>query len=45
MNDKFKAVLISEKSDKSFKREIVSRDIEDLPQGDLLIKVKYYIYM
>ena len=41
MNDKFKAVLISEKSDKSFKREIVSRDIEDLPQGDLLIKVKY----
>lgn len=41
MNNKFKAILISEKEDKSFKREIVSRDIEELPQGDILIKVKY----
>lgn len=41
MNNPFKAMLISETSDKKYKRDIVNREIEDLPQGDVLINVKY----
>lgn len=41
MNKKFKAMLISEVEEKKFKREIVEREIEDLPQGDILIRVEY----
>lgn len=37
---KFKALVISEDGS-GFKREICDRDISNLPQGDLLVKVKY----
>ena len=40
-NDKFKALLVSEIEGKEFKREIITREITDLPEGDILIKVKY----
>lgn len=37
---KFKALVISEDGN-LFRREIKERDISDLPQGDLLVNVKY----
>lgn len=41
MNNNFKAMLVSETETKEFHREIVTREIKDLPQGDILINVKY----
>lgn len=41
MDMKFKAVRIIESEEKKFEREIVSRNISDLPEGDVLINVKY----
>lgn len=41
MNDKFKAMLITEIEDNKFEREIINREINDLPEGDILINVKY----
>lgn len=42
MNQKeFKALLIEESSPNTFTRTIKKRNISDLPQGDLLIKVSY----
>ncbi len=38
---KFKAMLVTELEDKTFKREIVQRDISELSEGDVLINVKY----
>jgi acrylyl-CoA reductase (NADPH) len=38
---KFKAMLVTEFEDKTFKREIVQRDISELSEGDVLINVKY----
>ncbi|MTI49122.1 YhdH/YhfP family quinone oxidoreductase [Sporosalibacterium faouarense] len=40
-NIKFKAMLVSEIEDKKFSREIVTRQLKDLPKGDVLINVKY----
>lgn len=40
-NTKFKAMLVSETEKKEFQREIITRQIKDLPEGDLLINVKY----
>jgi len=37
----FKAMLVSETEEKEFQREIITRQIKDLPKGDLLINVKY----
>ena len=37
---KFKALLI-EKTDAGFTRSIVERDVADLPEGDVLIEVRY----
>jgi putative YhdH/YhfP family quinone oxidoreductase len=39
-NTKFKALEISE-IDGEFKREIIEKEINDLPEGDLIINVKY----
>jgi putative YhdH/YhfP family quinone oxidoreductase len=39
-NIKFKALEVSEVSGE-FKREIIEKEIEDLPEGDLIINVKY----
>ena len=41
MPQTFKALRITEQEDKTFTREIVQRDINDLPEGELLIKVSY----
>lgn len=41
MNNNFKAMLVSETETKEFHREIVTREIKDLPEGDILINVKY----
>lgn len=41
MNKNFKAMVVSETSDGSYKSEILNRSIEDLPEGDILIEVKY----
>ena len=41
MNNKFRAMLVSETDNKEFQREIVYREINDLPEGDVLINVKY----
>lgn len=40
-NKKFKAMLVSETEEQKFKKEIVTRQINDLPKGDVLINVKY----
>ena len=39
-NTKFKALEVSE-IDGEFKREIIEKEINDLPEGDLIINVKY----
>ncbi|MBL6972592.1 MAG: alcohol dehydrogenase catalytic domain-containing protein, partial [Desulfobacterales bacterium] len=42
MNQKtFKAMVVTEKENDQFVREIQDRNIDDLPQGDVLVKVKY----
>ena len=42
MNQKtFKAMVVTEKENGKFVREIKDRNIEDLPQGDVLVNVKY----
>lgn len=38
---KFKAMLVSELENNKFSREIVNREISALPEGDILINVKY----
>ncbi|MBU3160664.1 YhdH/YhfP family quinone oxidoreductase [Clostridium frigoris] len=40
-NTKFRAMLVSETEKKEFVRQIVNRQIDDLPEGDVLISVKY----
>ncbi len=37
----FKAMVVTETNDKQFSREIVSRDVSTLPEGDILINVGY----
>src|SRR5438552_13892566 len=37
----FKAMVVRETDDKKFVREIVTRHIDDLPPGEILIKVTY----
>ena len=42
MNQKtFKAMVVTQKENDQFVREILDRNIDDLPQGDVLVKVKY----
>ncbi|NMA48278.1 MAG: oxidoreductase, partial [Tissierellia bacterium] len=41
VNKNFKAMLVSETENKEYKREIVKRHIDDLPEGEVLINVKY----
>lgn len=38
---KFKALQIEEVGDKKFQSKLVERDIEELPDGDVLIEVRY----
>lgn len=38
---KFKAMVVSEHENNTFSREIVDKEISSLPEGDVLIKVKY----
>jgi acrylyl-CoA reductase (NADPH) len=40
-NNKFKAMLVSKTEKNEFKREIITRQINDLPVGDVIINVKY----
>jgi acrylyl-CoA reductase (NADPH) len=40
-NISFKAMVVTEGDDQQFIREIKQRQIDDLPQGDVLIKVRY----
>ncbi len=40
-NINFKAMVVTETEDKQFTREITSKSINDLPEGDVIIKVKY----
>lgn len=41
MNEKFKSMLISEVENERFDRKIVEKEISDLPEGDVLVNVKY----
>jgi acrylyl-CoA reductase (NADPH) len=41
MEKSFAALLVTENSDRSFKREITKRKFSDLPDNDVLIKVHY----
>lgn len=41
MIDKFKALIVTEQADGTFSREVGSKQIDDLPAGDVLINVKY----
>ena len=41
INNTYSALLVSETEEKKFKREIVAKQIEDLPEGDVIINVKY----
>lgn len=38
---RFKALLVTESSDKHYQSAIVERSVDDLPAGDLLIRVQY----
>src|SRR5210317_1419162 len=40
-NISFKAMVVTEVSDKQFVREIKQKHIDDLPAGDVLINVQY----
>lgn len=40
-NNEFRAMLVSETEKNEFQREIVTRQINDLPEGDVIINVKY----
>ena len=40
-NNEFRAMLVSETEKKEFIKEIVTRQIKDLPEGDIIINVKY----
>ena len=40
-NISFRSMVVKEVSDKLFIREIKQKHIEDLPAGDVLIKVQY----
>ena len=37
----YKCVLVEESDDRTFSRKIVTRGVDDLPKGDLLIRVRY----
>jgi putative YhdH/YhfP family quinone oxidoreductase len=41
MENSFKAMVVSEAGNKQYRREIVRRQVTDLPQGDVLVKVHY----
>lgn len=41
MVEQFKAMIVEEQPEKNFTRRIGSRNIHDLPAGDLLVKVHY----
>ncbi len=41
MNESFKALVVTETSAEVFTREITNRNISDLPQNDVLIRVHY----
>lgn len=41
MNNTFKALLVTEDDNKEYTHSIVDKKIDDLPEGDLLIHVKY----
>lgn len=41
MEKSFKAMVVSEAGNKQYRREIVQRQIRDLPEGDVLVKVYY----
>lgn len=40
-NKTFKAMVVNEAADKTFTREIITRSIDDLPPGEVLIKVSF----
>jgi len=37
----FRAMVVSETGDKEFKREITERSVDELPEGDVLVKVEF----
>jgi len=41
INKTFRAMIVSETEDRTFERKIVTKQINDLPEGDVLINVKY----
>lgn len=41
MDNKFKAMVVSEGNGGKFQRDIINREIKDLPEGEILVKVKY----
>ncbi|ORJ60535.1 YhdH/YhfP family quinone oxidoreductase [Geothermobacter hydrogeniphilus] len=41
MSEQFKAFWITETEPKKYSREVVERGIDDLPAGDLLVRVRY----
>lgn len=41
ISDKFKAMVVNEHQNKTYSREIVAKEISSLPDGDILINVKY----
>jgi acrylyl-CoA reductase (NADPH) len=40
-NKSFKALVVTEAAEKTFTREITTRTIDDLPEGEVLVKVAY----
>lgn len=40
-DDRFKAIVVSKNEDRTFRREVVLRDVEELPNNDVLIRVHY----
>ena len=40
-NRKFRALQVEELSEKNFQAAVVERSVEDLPEGEVLIRVQY----
>ena len=40
-NQSFKAFLVSEITEKEFSSEVIERNVSDLPEGEVIIRVKY----
>ena len=41
IDNSFKALVISENDDGTYTRKVTDRSLEDLPEGEVLLRVRY----